>query len=40
MLRSEAAPAFRDAIAQAYHARYGITPAVYPCDPSDGAEEV
>lgn len=40
LLRSDAAPAFRDAIAQSYNSRYGITPAIYPCDPSDGAGEV
>jgi len=40
MLRVDAAPAFRDAIAESYNARYGITPAIYPCDPSDGAGEI
>ncbi|HEY1497158.1 MAG TPA: galactokinase [Candidatus Solibacter sp.] len=40
MLRADVAPAFRDAIAQSYNSRYGITPAIYPCDPSDGASEV
>jgi galactokinase len=40
MLRVDAAPAFREAIAQSYNARYGITPATYPCDPSDGAGEI
>jgi galactokinase len=40
LLRADAAPAFCDAIAQAYRTRFGITPAIYPCDPSDGAGEV
>lgn len=40
LLRADAVPAFRDAIAQAYRTRFGITPAIYPCDPSDGAGEV
>ena len=40
LLRTGAADAFRESIAEAYHARYGITPAIYPCDPSDGAGEV
>ena len=40
LLRSDAVPAFRDAIAQAYNSRFGITPAIYSCDPSDGAAEI
>ena len=39
LLRAEAAPAFRDAIAQAYNRKFDITPAIYPCDPSDGARK-
>ena len=40
LLRSDAAAGFRDAIARAYHARYGVTPAIYACDPSEGAREI
>ena len=40
LLRADAAPAFRDAIALAYDKKFGVTPAIYPCDPSDGASEV
>jgi galactokinase len=40
MLRSDAAPAFQAAIARAYRDRFDVTPAIYPCEPSDGAREV
>jgi galactokinase len=40
LLRTEAAPAFRDRIAQAYRDKFDVIPAIYPCDPSDGASEV
>ena len=40
MLRPEAAPGFREAIAAAYHRQFGVTPAIYPCEPSAGAGEV
>jgi galactokinase len=40
MMRTEAAPAFRQQIAQAYESRFGITPAIYDCNPSYGAREL
>ena len=40
LLRTDAAPCFGDRIAQAYHDRFGVSPAIYPCNPSDGASEV
>ena len=40
LLRSEAADAFRHRIAHAYKQNFDIIPAIYPCDPSDGASEV
>ncbi|MCU1236627.1 MAG: galactokinase [Candidatus Solibacter sp.] len=40
LLRADAAPAFRDAISQAYKQKFDVTPAIYPCDPSDGASEI
>ena len=40
MLRPDAAARFKDAITRTYLARFGVTPAVYPCHPSDGAAEV
>jgi len=39
LLRADDAPAFRDAIARAYRDKFNVTPAIYPCDPSDGASE-
>jgi galactokinase len=40
MLRPDAEPGFRAAIAAAYRDRYGVDPAIYPCRPSAGAGEV
>ena len=40
LLRADAAPGFRDAIAQAYEKQFGITPRIYSCEPSEGAGEV
>ena len=40
MLRSGAAPRFREAIARAYRDRFDVQPAVYDCIPSEGAGEV
>jgi galactokinase len=40
LLRSDAAPAFRGAIAQAYQDKFDVTPSIYPCAPSDGASEI
>ena len=39
MMRSEAAPAFRQAIARVYESRFGVAPRVYDCNPSEGAGE-
>jgi galactokinase len=40
LMDAAAAPAFGEQIEAAYRQRYGVTPAVYPCRPSDGAGEV
>jgi len=40
MLRPDAVPRFRHQIAAAYEGRFGVTPAIYPCEPSTGAGEV
>jgi galactokinase len=40
MVREEAAAAFAARIAQAYESKFGVTPRVYPCKPSAGADEV
>jgi galactokinase len=40
LMDAAAAPAFGAQIADAYRDRYGVTPAVYACRPSDGAREV
>jgi galactokinase len=40
LLRADAARAFRDAIEESYKGKFDVTPAFYPCDPSDGAREV
>ncbi|HWC95127.1 MAG TPA: galactokinase [Candidatus Sulfopaludibacter sp.] len=40
MLRPDDVPAFREAITAAYQGRYGVEPAIYPCNPSDGAREL
>ncbi|HTS26031.1 MAG TPA: galactokinase [Bryobacteraceae bacterium] len=39
MLRPGAVAHFRTAIAEAYAGRFGVTPAIYPCEPSAGAGE-
>jgi galactokinase len=39
MMRSAAAPLFRQQIALAYEARFGLTPKIYECNPSAGAGE-
>jgi len=40
LLRTEAAAAFRKAIARAYEEAMGVTPRIYSCEPSEGAGEV
>jgi galactokinase len=40
LLRTEAAEAFGSQIADAYRGKFDVTPAVYPCRPSDGAVEL
>jgi len=40
LLRADAAPAFEERISAAYQAKLGVTPAVYACQPSDGAREI
>jgi galactokinase len=40
LLRTDAECSFRSAIAGAYRAKFGITPAIYGCHPSAGASEV
>ncbi len=40
MLRPDAAPRFREDLAQAYHREYRVTPAMYDCIPSQGAGEI
>jgi len=40
MLRPDAVGRFRQAIAGAYEVQFGVTPAIYSCEPSTGAEEV
>jgi galactokinase len=40
MLRPDAEPAFRSAMAEAYKDRFGIEPPMYDCIPSEGAGEV
>jgi galactokinase len=40
LLRSGAADAFRTAIARSYEQKYGITPRIYSCEPSEGAAEL
>ena len=40
MLRPDAVRRFRQEIAQAYEAEFGVTPAIYPCEPSAGAGDV
>jgi galactokinase len=40
MMRTEAAPLFRQRIARAYESRFGITPGMYDCNPSAGAREL
>ncbi len=40
MLRPDAVPAFENAIAAAYQKQFAVTPAIYPCNPSEGAAEV
>lgn len=40
MVRGDAATEFQGQIAKAYEARFGVTPTIYPCRPSDGAAEL
>jgi galactokinase len=40
LLRAEAAASFRDAMARAYEQRFGVTPRIHSCEPSEGAGEV
>ena len=40
LMRADAAPAFRGAIAQTYEKQFSITPRIYSCEPSEGAAEV
>jgi galactokinase len=40
LLRADVAPAFEAQISVAYQARFGVTPSVYACRPSDGAAEL
>jgi galactokinase len=40
MLRPDAVTRFQEEIAAAYRSRFGVTPAIYSCEPSAGAEEV
>ncbi|HEV3197220.1 MAG TPA: galactokinase [Bryobacteraceae bacterium] len=40
MLRPDAAPRFRQEIATAYEGKFGVKPAIYPCEPSAGAGEL
>jgi galactokinase len=40
MMRTEAAPVFRQQIARAYESRFGIAPGMYDCNPSYGAREL
>jgi galactokinase len=40
LLRTDAAAAFRTAIAKAYRSQFGIEPQVYSCEPSEGAAEL
>jgi galactokinase len=40
VLRPETAARFREEITSAYQVKFGVTPMVYPCEPSAGAGEV
>jgi galactokinase len=40
MLRPEAVSHFRRQISEAYQGKFGVMPAIYPCEPSAGAGEV
>ena len=40
MLRPDALPAFGQEIARAYQEKFSVTPALYPCRPSEGAGEI
>ena len=40
LLRAEAAGDFRTTIARNYEEKFGVVPAIYPCEPSEGAGEV
>ena len=40
MLHPGAVPAFEREIARAYHQKFDVTPAIYPCHPSAGAGEM
>ena len=40
LLNSDAATRFAEEISAAYRSKFGVTPQVYPCRPSDGAAEV
>ncbi len=40
LLRPDAAARFRREIADAYQSKFGVTPAIYPCEPSAGAGEI
>jgi galactokinase len=40
LMRSEAVRAFQEQIAAAYSARFGVTPLIFTCRPSQGAAEV
>ena len=40
MVRPDAVLRFQAAISDAYQARFGLTPDIYPCRPSAGAGEV
>jgi len=40
LLRAGAAEGFRAAITEAYQARFGLRPDIYPCVPSAGAGEL
>ena len=40
LLRADAVAAFEESIAAAYQSKFGVTPLVYPCQPSDGAGEL
>jgi galactokinase len=40
LMRPEAVAPFQRDITRIYHERFGLTPQIYPCQPSSGAEEV